>query len=102
MGTAAASAGAAGPSKDGAAGGLKQEYTAASGRHDHATTGVSVRRQGLGARLLAMSDEARAGWYIADYSAFLFRAQVAEDSVGTEARLKEIAATTTSDKLALF
>ena len=49
-----------------------------------------------------LPEEARAGWYIADYSAFLFRAQVTEDSVGTEARLKEIAATATSDKLALF
>ena len=29
-------------------------------------------------RLLATSDEARAGWYIADYSAFRFRAQVTE------------------------
>ena len=33
---------------------------------------ASVRRPGLGARPLATSDEARAGWYIADYSAFLF------------------------------
>ena len=35
-----------------------------------------------------MSDEARAGWYIADYSAFLFRAQVTGDSVETEARFE--------------
>ena len=57
---------------DGAAGGLKPEYTAASGRHDHATTGAG-RRPGLGARLFATSDDARAGWYISAYSAFLFR-----------------------------
>ena len=44
---------------------------------------MSVRRPGLGARLLATFDDARAGWYIADYSAFLFRAQVTEESVGT-------------------
>ena len=37
------------------------EFPAASGRHDHATT-VSVRRPGLGARLLATSDEAQAGY----------------------------------------
>ena len=35
-----------------------------------------VRRPGLRARLLAMSDDARARWYMADYSAFRFRAQV--------------------------
>ena len=101
MGTAA---GAAGPSEGlragRSSGRTKPEYTAASGRHDHATTGraeASVRRPGLGARLLATSDEARAGWCIADCSAFLFRAQVTEDSdsVGTEARLRGIAATTT-------
>ena len=90
MGTAAASAGASGPSEGlragRSSGRTKPEYTAASGRHDHATTGraeASVRRPGLGARLLATSDEARAGWYIADYSAFHFRAQVTEESVGT-------------------
>ena len=46
------------------------------------------RRPGLGARLLATSDEARVGWHIADYSAFLFRAKVTEYSVGTDARFK--------------
>ena len=39
----------------------KPEFPAASGRHDHTTT-VSVRRPGLGARLLATSDEAQAGY----------------------------------------
>ena len=41
-----------------------------------------VRRPGLGARLLATSDEARAGWYIADYIAFLFSAQITVQAVG--------------------
>ena len=49
MGTAAASAGAAGPSEGPRAGwssGLtKPEYTAASGRHDHATFGSGPTRQ---------------------------------------------------------
>ena len=70
MGTAAASAGAAGPSEGllagRSSGRTKPEYAAASGRHDNATfgsgAGASVRRPGLGARLLAMSDEARAGY----------------------------------------
>ena len=49
MGTAAASAGAAGPS-EGLRAGLssgrtKPEYTAASGRHDHATFGSGPTRQ---------------------------------------------------------
>ena len=43
---------------------------------------TSVHRAGLGARLLATSDEARAGWYIADYSAFLFSAQITVQAVG--------------------
>ena len=85
MGTAAASAGAAGP--EGLQAGrssrrTKPEYPAAGRRRNHATFGsgpnTSVRRPGLGARLLATSDEARAGWYIADYSAFHFGAQVTE------------------------
>ena len=48
MGTAAASAGAAGPrdyGPGGAAGRLKQEYTAASGRHDHEAFGSGPTRQ---------------------------------------------------------
>ena len=72
MGTAAASAGAAGPSEGlragRSSGQTKPEYTAASGRHDQATfrerANVSVRCLGLGARQHAMSDEARAGWHI--------------------------------------
>ncbi len=48
------------------------EYTAARGRLDHATNreqaDASVRCTGLGARLLAMADEARAGFvYCFDY-----------------------------------
>ena len=72
MGTAAVSAGAAGPSQGlragRSSGRTKPEHTEASGRHDHATfrerADASVRCPGLGARLLAMSDEARAWWYI--------------------------------------
>ena len=49
MGTAAASAGAAGPSEGLRAGRssrrTKPEYTAASGRHDHATFGSGPTRQ---------------------------------------------------------
>ncbi len=45
----------------------KSEYTAASGRHDHATfkerADASVRCTGLRARLLAMADEAKAGYF---------------------------------------
>ena len=45
----------------------KLEYPAASGRPRNLRelADASVRRPGLGARLLATSDEARAGWYIA-------------------------------------
>ena len=47
MGTAAASAGAAGPSEGlragRSSGQTKPEYTAVSGRHDHATTGAGRR-----------------------------------------------------------
>ncbi len=47
----------------------KPEYTAARGRHDHATfqEHASVLCTGLGARLLAMADEALTG------RIFLFR-----------------------------
>ena len=49
MGTAAASAGAAGPSEGlragRSSGRTKQEYTAASGRRDHATFGSGPTRQ---------------------------------------------------------
>ena len=68
--TAQATAGAAGPSEGLRAGWTsgrtKQEYTTTSGRHDHATflerADASVRCTGLGARLLATADEARAGY----------------------------------------
>ena len=49
MGTAAASAGAAGPSEGlragWSSGRTRPEYTAASGRHDHATFGSGPTRQ---------------------------------------------------------
>ena len=49
MGTAAASAGAAGPSEGlragRSSGRTKPQYTAASGRHDHATFGSGPTRQ---------------------------------------------------------
>ena len=76
MGTAADSAGAAGPSEGlvragRSSGRTMQEYTAASGRHDHATFGSGPTRQSddrdsptrsrTTKSLLAMSDEARAG-----------------------------------------
>ena len=70
---------------DGAAGGLSRSTPR---RADDATTRLreradtSVRRAGLGARLLATSDEARARWYIADYSAFLFSVQITVQAVG--------------------
>ena len=76
MGTAAASAGAAGPFEglrtERSRGRSKPEYPVAGGRRDHATFGSRPTRQsdercqtGLGARLLATSDEARAcpAWY---------------------------------------
>ena len=82
MGTAAASAGAAGPSEGLRAGRrTKPEYTTASGRRDHATFGSEPTRQSderdSEPDYLLRPDEARAVWFIADYRAFLFRAQVA-------------------------
>ena len=150
MGTAAASAGAAGPSEGlragRSSGRTKPEYTAARRYHatfgsgpmrqsddrdsepdyllrptrhgpdgicnDHFLSGTmrprdlqkradaSVRRAGLGARLLAPPDEARTGWYIADYSAFRFRAQVSEvTSICSDLRdSKEEASTSSSSQ----
>ena len=92
MGTAAVSAGAAGPF-EGLRAGRSSGRTQAGVHRGERTTrprdlreraDASVRRPGLGARLLATSDEARAGWYIADYSAFLFRAQVTEYWLATK------------------
>ena len=94
MGTAAASAGAAGPFQ-GLRAGLSNgrtkpeysaQYTAASGRHDHATFGSGPTRcPGLGARLLATSDEARAGGTLLDYIAILFTAGQLIDAGDSEA-----------------
>ena len=65
MGTAAASAGAAGPSEGlraGRSSGLKPEYTAASGLRDYGSGPTT------GTRSQTTSDEARAGWYIARFN----------------------------------
>ena len=75
MGTAAASAWAAGPFEGlwagRSSGRTKLEYTAASGRHDHATFGSAPTRQSDDRDsepdylvVLATSDDARAGCYI--------------------------------------
>ena len=91
MGTAAASAGAAGPSQGLRAGRssrrTKLEYTAASGRHDHATFGSGPTRQSddrdSEPDYLLRPTRHGLGGILLDYSAFLFRAQVTEYTVGT-------------------
>ena len=89
MGAAAAAAGAAGPSEGlraGRSSGRTQtEYTAASGRHDRATFGSGPTRQSDDRDseldyLLRPTRHGQGG--TGDYSAFLFRAQVTECSVG--------------------
>ena len=86
---------------DGAAGGLSRSTPR---RADDTTTRLreradaSVQRPGLGARLLVTSDEARAEWCLADYSAFLFRAQVAD--IGQDLNdSKESSSTTTLEEV---
>ena len=106
MGTAATSAGAAGPSKGlragRSSGRTKPEYTAASGRHDHATTGAGrhvspttgTRSQSRQTTFYVRRRTGRvpgSGTLLIIYSALLFTAQVTE--VGT---MKDIAATPTS------
>ena len=84
MGTAAASAGAAGPSEvlraGRSSGRTKPEYTAASGRHDHATFGSGPTRQSddrdSEPDYLLRPTRHGPGGTLLDYSAFLFRAQI--------------------------
>ena len=99
MGTAAASAGAAGPSEGlragRSSGRTKPEYTAASGRRDHATFGSGPTRQ---------SDDRdsepdyllRPTRHIAEYSASLLVRRSLNIQLGPKLDSKEIAATTTS------
>ena len=102
MGTAAASAGVAGPSEGQRAGRssgrTKPEYTAASGRHDHATFGSGPTRQSderdSEPDYLLRPTRHGPGGTLLDYSAFLFKAQVTEYTVGTS-RSKDIAETPT-------
>ena len=56
-------------------------------RGPHSSRPGAGRRPGLGARLPATSDEAWAGWYIADYSTFLFSTQITVYQLGFEAIL---------------
>ena len=92
MGTAAASAGAAGPSQ-GLRAGWSSGRTEAGvhrGERDHAPSGAG-RRPGLGARLLATSDEARAGWFVNDQFERFFLSQLAK--LGTDEATFESAVT---------
>ena len=113
MGTAAASAGAAGPSEGLGAGRssgrTKPEYTAPSGRHDHTTFGSGPTRQSDVRDsepdcLLRPTRHGPGGTFkLLDSSAFCFRAQVTDRiSVGDQARLRAIAQRHLVQKLALF
>ena len=106
MGTAAASAGAAGPSEGlrpgRSSGRTKPEYTAASGRRDHATFGSgptcqSDDRDSEPYYLLRPMMHGPGG-ILLDYNAFLLRAQVTEYTVETQ-HSKEIAATSSSQQV---
>ena len=100
MGTAAASAWAAGPSKGlragRSSGRTKPEYTAASGRRNHATFGSGPTRQSddrdSEPDYLLRPTRHGPGGTLLDYSAFPFRAQVTENTVGTK-HPKDIAET---------
>ena len=92
MVTAAASAGAAGPS-EGLRAGLssgrtKPEYTTASGRRDHATFGSGQMRQSDESRwdsdpgYLLRPTRHGPGGTLLDYSAFLLSAQITIQAVG--------------------
>ena len=93
MGTAAASAGAAGPSEGPQAGRssgrTKPEYTAASGRRDHATFGSGPMRQSddrdSEPDYLLRPTRHGPGGTLLDYSAILFSAQVNAKLLGFEA-----------------
>ena len=103
MGTAAASAGAAGPSKGlrarRSSGRTKPEYTTASGRRDHATFGSAPTRQSddrdSEPDYLLRPTRHGPGGTLLDYSAFLFSAQVNAQLLGFEA-WKERSSTPTS------
>ena len=91
MGTAASSAGAAEPSEGlraGRSSGLaKPEYTAASGRRDHATVGswptrTSDERDSEPDYLLRPTRHGPGGTLL-EYIAFLFKVQVTEYTAGT-------------------
>ena len=104
MGTAAASAGAAGPSEGlraGRSSGRTKPYTPASGRHDHATFGSGPTRQSddwdSEPDYLLRPTRHGLGGTLLDYSAFSFRVQVTEYTVGTK-HSKEIAATASSQQ----
>ena len=86
MGTAAASAGAAGPSEGlragGSSGRTKPEYTMASEQRDHATFGIGLIRQSderdSEPDYLLRPTRHGPGGTLHEYSAFLFKAQVTE------------------------
>ena len=106
MGTATASAGAAGPSEGLQAGRsswrTKPEYPAASGRHDHATFGSGPARQSddrdSEPDYLLRPTRHGPGGILLDYSAFLFKAQGTEYTVGTK-HSKDIAETPSSQEV---
>jgi hypothetical protein len=90
MGTAAASAGAAGPSEGlragRSSGQTKPEYTAASGRRDHATFGSWLMRHSddLDSEpdYLLLPTRHGPGGTLLDYSAFPLNAQITVQAVG--------------------
>ena len=106
MGTTAASAGAAGPSEGlragWSSGRTKPEYTAASGRRDHTTSGSRQTRQSderdSEPDYLLRPTRHGPGGTLLDYSAFLFKAQVTEYTVGTK-HSKDIAETPSSQEM---
>ena len=99
MGTAAASAGAAGPSEGlragRSSGRTKPEYPAASGRRGHATFGNGPTRQSDDSDrdsepdYLLRPTRHGPGGTLLDYGAFRFRAQVTEYRLGPEAIQRE-------------
>ena len=92
MGTAAASAGAAGPSEGlrtgRSSGRTKPEHPAASGRRNHATFGSGPTYQfddrDSEPDYLLRPTRHGPGGTLLDYSAFHFRVQVTEYTVGTK------------------
>ena len=86
MGTAAASAGAAGPS-EGLRAGRSSGRTEAGVPSGERTTRLRTRADDRDSEpdYLLRPTRHGPGGTIADFSAFLFRAKVTEDSVGTDA-----------------